>query len=108
MTSLSFHPSDNVLLSTSVDGTARLWKLGVEARPIEVLVLKGHQDRVGSGVFASNGDTVLTAADGGKVRMWEPRWTLLERRCPRRAPGFTRMAGGSGSAGIQDEDAAQP
>jgi len=82
ITSLSFHPSDNVLLSTSVDGTARLWKLGEDARLIDVLVLKGHKDRVGSGVFASNGSTVLTASDDSRVRAWEPRWTLLERPLP--------------------------
>jgi WD40 repeat protein len=79
ITSLSFHPSANILLSTSADESARLWKLGVNGRLIDVLVLRGHKDRVGSGVFASGGSTIMTAGDDRKVRVWQPRWTLIER-----------------------------
>ena len=79
VTSLSFDPSGNVLLSTSSDGTARLWKLDAERQPIEVLVLRGHKDGVGSGVFASGGTTVVTAGDDARVRVWRPRWTVTEK-----------------------------
>jgi WD40 repeat protein len=79
VTSLSFDPSGNVLLSTSNDATARLWRLDAERRPIEVLVLRGHKDGVGSGVFASGGNTVVTAGDDARVRVWRPRWTVIEK-----------------------------
>ena len=80
VTGLSFDPSGNVLLSTSNDGTARLWRLDGDRRPIEVLVLRGHKDGVGSGVFAANGTAVVTAGDDGRVRVWRPRWTVIEKR----------------------------
>jgi WD40 repeat protein len=79
VTSLSFHPSASVLLSTSNDGTARLWRLDGDRQRVEVLVLRGHKDGVGSGVFASGGTTVVTAGDDARVRVWRPRWTLTEK-----------------------------
>ena len=82
VTSLAFHPSASVLLSTSVDGSARLWKLDAGAQPAEVLVLKGHKDSVGSGVFASRGTSIVTAGDDGKVRVWQPQWKLIEKHLP--------------------------
>ena len=82
VTSLSFDPSGSVLLSTSNDGTARLWRLDPNRQPIEVLVLRGHKDGIGSGVFASGGNMVITAGDDARVRVWRPRWTLTEKPLP--------------------------
>ena len=42
-------------------------------------MLRGHKDGVGSGVFASGGTTVVTAGDDARVRVWRPRWTVIEK-----------------------------
>ena len=75
--SITFHPKDNLLLTTSADKTARLWKLAPAKHVLEVLTLKGHRDAVGSGAFLPGGG-VITAGDDGHVRRWTPPWSLTQ------------------------------
>ena len=75
--SITFHPEDHLLLTTSADQTARLWKLAPAKHVLEVLTLKGHRDAVGSGAFLPGG-AVITAGDDGHVRRWTPTWSLSQ------------------------------
>jgi WD40 repeat protein len=80
VTSISFAPRDAALLTTSQDGTARLWALGPDKRPVESLVLTGHTEAVGSGAFSPGGNRVVTAGDDGNARVWTPLYALREWR----------------------------
>jgi WD40 repeat protein len=71
VTSIAFNSADDRLLTTSRDGTARVWAFDEDKRILERIVLN-EQDAVGSGVFASKDDRIVTAGDGGKVRSWKP------------------------------------
>ena len=77
MTSIAFSSADDRLLTTSRDGTARVWALTADKRVLERLVLNGHED-VGSGVFSSKGDRIVTAGEDGKVRSWKPLFALRD------------------------------
>ena len=72
-------------------------------RPIEVLVLKGHKDGVGSGVFASGGSTIVTAGDDARVRVWRPRWTVIEKPLPGAASVAFTPDGRRVWVGVNDE-----
>jgi WD40 repeat protein len=84
VTSISFHPKDSaLLLSTSADHTARLWKLSADRQTVlETLVLLGHTDTVHSGVFSAGGNAIITASDDTKVRLWRPTWSFEELSIP--------------------------
>lgn len=82
VTSIAFASGDAAVLTTSTDGSARLWTLGPDKQVIERLVLSGHSDAVGSGAFSSRGDTIVTAGDDSSVRSWKPQRTLREWRQP--------------------------
>ena len=75
--SITFHPGESLLLTTSADKSARLWKLARTGQASEVLVLKGHRDAVASGAFLP-GNAVVTAGDDGRVRRWRPTWSLTQ------------------------------
>jgi WD40 repeat protein len=82
VTSLSFARDDGALLTTSTDGSARVWRLAPDKQVLERIVLTGHGDAVGSGTFSHKGDTVVTAGDDSTVRSWRPRLALREWRQP--------------------------
>jgi WD40 repeat protein len=80
VTSITFDPKGDMLLTTSEDRTARIWKLGTDKRPVESVVLRGHKDTVGSGVFSDNSDAVITASEDGTVRVWKTFFSLREKK----------------------------
>ena len=80
ITSMAFSPIDDTLMTTSADGTARIWTLTANGRVLERLVLTGHKDMVGSGAFSPKGDTIITASDDGAVRSWTPHFSLQEQQ----------------------------
>ena len=82
ITSINFGPRDDMLLTTSTDGTARLWALDSGKRVLEVLILSGHQKTVGSGAFSPTSDKVVTAGDDATVRAWTPVFSVKERELP--------------------------
>jgi WD40 repeat protein len=88
--SVSFHPTEHRLLTTGVDRTARLWNLDDEE--LAPVVMKGHRDTVGSGVFARGGRQIVTAGDDGAVRIWTP---LVDTE--------TSVAAGIGSAATSSD-----
>ena len=62
----AFSPDDTQLLSTSEDGTARLWKLGSADPPL--VLWRSRFAPVAA--FSPDGRSVVTAGDDGSVRLW--------------------------------------
>jgi WD40 repeat protein len=68
VTSVAFHPKNSrFAVSSSADGTARLWDLEMRQA---LAVLHGHEGhRVNSAVFSPDGRFVLTAAEDGTFQL---------------------------------------
>jgi len=64
--SINFSPDGKYILSTSDDGTARLWDLN----GTELMVLKGHTSQVLSANFSPDGKYVVTASGDQTARIW--------------------------------------
>ncbi len=64
---LLFSPDGKLVLTTSVDRTARVWNAET-GEP--VAVLRGHQSQVNSAGVSPDGKYVVTAAADGTVRLW--------------------------------------
>jgi WD40 repeat protein len=65
--SAEFSPDGRSILTTSTDGTARLWDAATgEARR----VLRGHRHVVGMGRFSPDGQWIATASTDGTARVW--------------------------------------
>ena len=72
MTSARFGPGDDLVVTASVDGTARLWdaERGDLLAVLDLLV-----GALQTASFSPDGRTILVAGDGG-VALWEiPRFT---------------------------------
>ena len=63
-----FSPDGARVLTASEDKTARLWDA---ATGQELVVLRGHEDRVSSAVFSPDGARVLTASWDKTARLWD-------------------------------------
>jgi WD40 repeat protein len=72
LTSVAFNPSGTALVSTSTDGTARVWGATAADGGRMTSVLAGHRAPVVSATFSSDGRTVLTAGEDGTARLWDP------------------------------------
>ena len=101
ITSAVFSPDSRYLLTTSKDGTARLW----DADGTLLAVLEGHTQRVNIGIFDAAGTHILTAADDYTARIWDlegrPLAVLKGHTSPIKAIAID-LAGGrivTGSAG---------
>ncbi len=68
ITSVSFDPESQRLLTTSRDGTARIWYLADLFTAPQVLT--GHQSSLISGAFNLEVTQILTLADDGEVWLW--------------------------------------
>ena len=76
-------PKGELLVTSSADGTARLWSTRSRT---PVAVLRGHRDDVTRAVISPAGDQVMTASADGTVRIWwfrpsrllssSKKWTL--------------------------------
>ncbi|MEM7582466.1 MAG: TIR domain-containing protein [Acidobacteriota bacterium] len=68
VTAVSFDPKSRLLLTTSRDGTARIWKLSdLFAAPI---VLEGHDNPLISGTFNLDSSHALTLSDNRAIWHW--------------------------------------
>jgi WD40 repeat protein len=67
VTSGSFSPDGQRLVTASGDGTARVWKADGSG---EVVVLRGHKDRVNSASFSPDGQRIITNSEDGTTRVW--------------------------------------
>jgi WD40 repeat protein len=63
----AFSPDGTLVLTSSPDGTARIWRADGRGDPV---VLRGHEGEVNSAVFSPDGALVLTASDDCTARVW--------------------------------------
>ncbi|MCR9252492.1 MAG: hypothetical protein NXI20_18870 [bacterium] len=80
ITDLDFHPTQPLLLTSSRDGTARIWDLNNPKKfPI---VLDDHFDWVLSASFDTTGDKIITGSKDNFIRVWplDPQ-VLANRLC---------------------------
>ncbi|MEO9485090.1 MAG: hypothetical protein ABJG47_16640 [Ekhidna sp.] len=86
VTDIQFNPKGNLLLTTSRDGTARIWDLK-ESRKLPI-IMEDHQDWVLTGSFDPSGTQVITGGGDEYIRTWpvDPAYfafricALLERQ----------------------------
>src|SRR5205807_1178771 len=108
-------PNGLTLLTTSFDGTARLWEMP-RGRVRQVV---HHQNLVNAGAFSPGGDLLVTAGEDGSARLWEIRpepesgMQLPHKGSVRRlafSPDGTRILTGSSdkTARIWDAATGQP
>src|SRR5581483_6075529 len=67
VTSVGFSSDASLVLTTSKDGTARVWDA---QGGLTLALLAGHGDEVTSAVFSRNDRSVLTAGADGTMRVW--------------------------------------
>lgn len=68
VTDIQFSPTSDLLLTTSRDGTARIWDLK-DSRKLPV-ILEDHDDWVFTGSFNLSGDQVITGGGDDFIRTW--------------------------------------
>ncbi len=103
--SVTFSPDGQRLVSTSADGTARVWEV---ASGTTVSEFRGHSDAVLDAAFDSTGTRVATVAADGEARVWEPTrvqtllgfhsWVLAAEFSP--DGGFVAGAGEDGTVRV--------
>lgn len=62
------HPSRDVVVTASADGTARVWDM---SKGQELVTLSGHSGAVMGAAFNSDGTRIATASRDGTLRIWE-------------------------------------
>ncbi|MEH2181535.1 AAA-like domain-containing protein, partial [Nostoc sp.] len=67
VTSASFSPDGQRILTTSADWTARLWDLQGK----EIAKFQGHKSIVTSAIFSPDGQRILTASYDKTARLWD-------------------------------------
>jgi WD40 repeat protein len=70
--SLNFSPDGTRLLSTSEDGTARLWDV-MTGQPIGPALRHGSKIKILGGAFRPDGARIATSAANGTVCQWDAR-----------------------------------
>jgi WD40 repeat protein len=71
-----FSPDGRRVLTTSDDGTAKLWNPATGAC---VYPFAGHTYWLRSGVFSPDGRRVLTVSADGTARLWIPYYKVRQR-----------------------------
>jgi WD40 repeat protein len=69
VTSLQFNPQADQLLTSSYDGTVRIWDsaTGAESRRLQ------HREGVRTASFSPDGQKILTMTDNGQLSVWLPQ-----------------------------------
>jgi WD40 repeat protein len=68
VTDVDFSPNGKLLVTSSEDGTARVWNLATHTTLME---LRGNAGAVSTAVFSPKGEFVLTASDDRAARIWD-------------------------------------
>lgn len=74
--SAAFSPDGRFVVTSSADGTARLWQTDTG---IEIRQFNGHGNDVWSVAFSPDGKLVLTGSEDGTARVWETESGRLVR-----------------------------
>lgn len=74
ITTASFSPDDQFIVTSSTDKTARLWRA---KDGTEQVVLKGHEASVGSASFSPDGRFIVTSSTDKTARIWKVDGTLV-------------------------------
>lgn len=69
LTSASFSPNGQLILTSSIDGTARIWDVEGKRDPI---VLSAHSDSIVYAQWSHDGQYALTASADGTVHLTKP------------------------------------
>ena len=68
---VEYHPiDDNILASSSIDGTVKLWQIESDRSPTFLTVLKGHDQPIADFDFSPDGNFIATASDDGTAKLW--------------------------------------
>ncbi len=70
VTYLAFSPDGEQIVTTSQDGTARVWDIR-QKNGIEAHVLTGHTAGVVKALFSPDGETILTVGAERTARLWD-------------------------------------
>ncbi|MCT7956144.1 nSTAND1 domain-containing NTPase [Laspinema palackyanum] len=73
VSSASFSPDGESIVTASSDNTARVW----ERRGQMIAELKGHQGRVWNASFSPDGESIVTASEDNTARVWERSGKLV-------------------------------
>jgi WD40 repeat protein len=76
VTSAAFSPDGALIVTSSKDGTARVWDGRTGA---EIAVLQGHETDVNSAAFSSDGRRIVTASADSTARLWDSRTGMMIR-----------------------------
>lgn len=68
ITSVSFNPINDYIVSSSKDGSAKVWD-GVSGS--SQFTLKGHTKPVNAAVFSPDGKTIATASSDNTIKIWD-------------------------------------
>lgn len=68
--SVHFSPDGKQVVTSSFDGTARVWDAGTGKN---VSTLRGHRDRVITAAFSPDGNQVVTASEDKTARVWDAK-----------------------------------
>jgi len=78
---LSYAPSANLVVTASLDGTARMWDFyesGVDSYGKCIAVLKGHKAAVVSARFDNSSTYIVTASHDNTAKLWDLEGECLE------------------------------
>ncbi|HRE46862.1 MAG TPA: NB-ARC domain-containing protein [Aggregatilineales bacterium] len=100
VTGCLFTPDGNEIVSSSYDGTLKIWH--IESGAVR-LTLRGHSDSVRACAISANGTLILSASNDGTLKLWD-RHTGEERQtlsghdsrvtcCSLSADGKTALSG---------------
>jgi WD40 repeat protein len=90
-----FSPDGTRIVTTSFDGTARIWDA---ATGTEIKVLRGNEGSVWSGSFSPDGTPIVTASEDTTARIWDARFAtiptkaLLVETCARWLVGISELS----------------
>ncbi|KAF4446664.1 C2H2 type zinc finger domain protein [Fusarium austroafricanum] len=77
--SLAFSPDNMSLLSGSLDGSVKIWKLGkVSEGEVSVRTFEEHRDFVFSAAFTPDGDWVISGSKDRSVQLWDPKTGMVQ------------------------------